>query len=314
MRRSALATLAICLTLGAPLLAFAPPAAVAATLRPSGPALLHVGGDGQTAIATKQDRRLFTVRVPADAVIDWVGLVEGKGDRSGTYTPSQLVKAWKALGHRAGVGVQSTITWFPKAGGDMDFRSVMVSDPRINSNGELVFTARVNEAARSGLPRTLPDFGINIARAAPSMRYPIVWDANAITTGLGYNVSVGGNQSGSVTYEYSSSYKPGDPPPPSESVNSYLIKDPVNCPQSGANVSFKNGQTGQVQTIPLPSNQAAFTCNNYTVNLTPATYVKYSVVARGVIANASVLVCWDVQWSGGFSTACSPILYTWSYG
>ena len=306
MKRSALTSLAACLALGAPLLAFSPSAAVAATPKPSGPALVHVGGDGQTAFAKKRDRRLFTIKAPADAVVDWVGLVEGKGDRSGTYTPLQLVKAWKALGHGAGVGVQSTITWFPEGASDMSFRSVRVSDPRITRNGELVFTARVNDAAHSGLPRTLPDFGINIARAVPSSRYPIVYDANVITTGLGYNVSVGGNQSGSVTYEYSRAYKPGDPTP---ATSPPVLQQPANCTQQQGTMSFSGGQS---QTYPFP--RSPFVCNGYTVNSSPAAYVRYTIVSGGKgTANASVLPCWDVQWSGGFSAMCSPRTYSWSY-
>lgn len=309
MKRSALTTLAVCLTLGAPLLAFAPPAAVAATLRPSGPALLHVGGDGQTAFAKKKDRRHFTVKAPADAVIDWVGLVEGKGDRSGTYTPSQLVKAWKALGHRAGVGVQSTITWFPKDGGDMEFRSVRVSDPRINNNGELVFKARVNDVAHSGLPRTLPDFGINISRADKSVRvdYPIVWNGVAITTGLGFQVSVGGDQSGSVTYQYSQSYKPSDPPP---TTTRPVLQEPANCTSSALTVSFSGSKNNTYQ---FPQINGNFSCNGYTILGTQATYVTYTVMGIGVAQTGSVFPCWDITWNGGASAMCSPMLFSWTY-
>lgn len=307
MKRSALTSLAACLTLGAPLLAFSPSAAVAATLKPSGPALVHVGGDGQTAFAKKRDRHLFTIKAPADAVVDWVGLVEGKGDRSGTYTPSQLVKAWKALGHRAGVGVQSTITWFPEGSSDMSFRSVRVSDPRINSNGELVITARVNDAAHSGLPRALPDFGINISRADKSVRYPTVWNGVAITTGLGFQVSVGGDQSGSVTYQYSQSYKPGDPPP---TTTVPFLQKPANCTSSALTVSFSGSKN---YTYQFPQNNGNFICNGYTIRGTPATHVVYTVIGMGITVNASVLPCWDVTWNGGASAMCSPVPFSWSY-
>lgn len=296
MRPKSVVALVAGLCLVAPVVVLAPGVAAAKSLKPSGAALVHVGGDGQTAYAREKSSRTFIVKAPTDAVVDWVGVVKGKGDRSGSYTPTQLVKAWKALGHRSGVGVQSTITWFPKAGGDMNFRSAKVSDPRINRSGELVFTARLNDEVQGGLPSMLPDFGINIARAERQDRddYPAYFGTTWITAGFGYQVWAAGDFSGGVQYQYLSPI-PSTPPKGTPGVN---------CTSSSAAISVGGNKN---ENVPVP---AWFECNSYVMNYGPSvSYVHYAL--DNPIDHTTVLPCWWLTWANGkFSSqmcASSPV-------
>lgn len=172
------------------------------SVKPAGAAFVHVGGEGQTAHSVKVKATTYKIKAPADVVIDWVGLVEGSGDRSGSYTPKQLAKAWTALGHRKSAGVQSTITWFAAGSETMSFRSAMVSNPRVNGKGELIFTAKLNDGRTTPLPGVLPEFGINISRAAGQSRgYPVTWGLTTITSDFGYTGSAVGNASGKVAFQ-----------------------------------------------------------------------------------------------------------------
>ena len=277
-------------TLGAAVLAVGSPLAQAvapaadAGLKPSGSALLHVGGDDQTAYAKKVKGKTYTVKAPADAEVAWVGVVEGKGDRSGSYTPQQLVKAWTVLGHRKGSGVQSTITWFPKGSDMMSFRSAKVSDPRINAKGELVFTATINDVMATDLPVTLPRFGINIARAGQQPRgYPIDW-TREITSDFSVHGSTGGDGSGSTIFA-------------SKSTGAWV--DCSTSPRISA--SGKNPVLFYLKT--------PFTCGAYSV-VPQDTYVVWAPSSY----QWSMLPCWNVTWSGGSSKQCAPVPMVWGSG
>lgn len=274
---------ALTLSLVAPSAHAVAPAADAG-LKPSGSALLHVGGDDQTAYAKKVKGKTYTVKAPADAEVAWVGVVEGKGDRSGSYTPQQLVKAWTVLGHRKGSGVQSTITWFPKGSDMMSFRSAKVSDPRINSKGELVFTATINDVMANDLPVTLPRFGINISRAGQQSRgYPIDWNRE-ITSDFSVHGSTGGDGSGSTIFA-------------SKATGAWV--DCATSPRISA--SGKSPVLFYLKT--------AFTCGAYSV-ATQDTYVVWAPSSY----QWSMLPCWNVTWSGGSSKQCATLPMVWGSG
>lgn len=274
---------AVVLAMGSPVAQAVAPVADTG-LKPSGSALLHVGGDDQTGYAKKVRGKTYTVKAPADAEVDWVGVVEGQGDRSGSYTPQQLVKAWTVLGHRKGSGVQSTITWFPKGSELMSFRSAKVSDPRINSKGELVFTATINDVMATDLPVTLPRFGINISRAGQQPRgYPIDW-TREITSDFSVHGSTGGDGSGSTIF----ASKPTD-----------AWVDCGTSPRISA--SGKNPVLFYLKT--------AFTCGAYSV-ATQDTYVVWAPTSY----QWSMLPCWNVTWAGGSSKQCAALPMVWGSG
>ena len=258
------------------------------TLKPSGAAFVHVGGEGQTAYTVKIKASTFKIKAPADAVIDWVGVVKGKGDRSGVYTPRQLAKAWTALGHRKGAGVQSTITWFAAGSETMSFRSAKVSDPRVNAKGELVFTAQLNDGRTTPLPGVLPEFGINIARAEPQSRgYPINWGLTTITSDFGYTGSALGDASGKVGLQNLSGSVWAD------------CAGTTLTPSGASNITLK---------IP-----AQVVCGAYTV-YTDKTLVTYSL-PTGDNNDWVMLPCWHITWgSNSKSIACSWYPMEWSQG
>lgn len=262
--------------------------AAGSTLKPAGAAFVHVGGEGQTAYSVKVKSSTYKIKAPADAVIDWVGVVKGKGDRSGTYTPKQLAKAWTALGHRKGAGVQSTITWFAAGSETMSFRSAKVSDPRVNTKGELVFTAQLNDGRTTPLPGVLPEFGINISRAESSSRaYPTYWSTQTITSDFGYQASAGGDASGSVSWQ-------------SNTGSGW-----TTCPGSTISASGKSNATFKLA--------AQVTCNGYTL-YTDKTLVSYSLV-DGDNNDWTMLPCWHATWgTSSKSIACAPMLFEWATG
>lgn len=262
--------------------------AASSTLKPAGAAFVHVGGEGQTAYSVKVKSSTYKIKAPADVAIDWVGAVTGKGERSGTYTPKQLAKAWTALGHRPRAGVQSTITWYAAGSETMSFRSAKVSHPRVNGKGELVFTATLNGASTSGLPSVLPEFGINISRAESSSRaYPIYWSVETITSGFGYQASTGGDASGSVTWQ-------------SNSGSGW-----ATCPGTTISASGTSDATFKLA--------AQVTCNGYTL-YTDKTLVSYSLV-DGANNDWTMLPCWHATWgTSSKSIACSPVEFEWTKG
>lgn len=262
--------------------------AAGSTLKPAGAAFVHVGGEGQTAYSVKVKSSTYKIKAPADAVIDWVGVVKGKGDRSGTYTPKQLAKAWTALGHRNSAGVQSTITWFAAGGETMSFRSAKVSDPRVNTKGELVFTAQLNDGRTTPLPGVLPEFGINISRAGSQSRgYPINWGLTTITSDFGYKGSALGDASGKVVLQNLSGSAWGD------------CAGTTLTPSGASNITLK---------IP-----AQVVCGAYTV-YTDKTLVNYSL-PTGDNNDWEMLPCWHITWgSNSKSIACSWYPMEWAQG
>ena len=119
-------------------LALAAPAQ-AAELEPSGSALIRI--DGDRAIAKKASDGRYFIVMPAGAEAGWIGPAAGvEGISSGRFGARTLVSSWAGLGHRGKTGVLTTLTWMTASGKKSTL--ARVSDPRMNADGRLVFTAR----------------------------------------------------------------------------------------------------------------------------------------------------------------------------
>lgn len=159
-------------------LAVAAPAQ-AAELTPSGSALIRI--DGDRAIAKKASDDRYFIVMPAGAEASWIGPAAGvEGIASGRFGARTLVSSWAGLGHRGKTGVLTTLTWMTASGKKSSL--ARVSDPRMNADGRLVFTAR----SPRPLPRVMEDFSVNIS-GAPEVQatsrtttYPYVGNAIGI--------------------------------------------------------------------------------------------------------------------------------------
>ena len=147
-----------------------PGAAQAATPQPSSDAIVRI--DTGTAYAKEIGKQRYRITLPSDVSIKWMGQPRDGGDPEvGSLSGKGLARSWSALGHRADVGVPTRITWNVKGRDWTDFRSGLVTQPRLNDAGRLVVTF---ETVRGGLPKTLPDFSLNInpSSATPRTTYP----------------------------------------------------------------------------------------------------------------------------------------------
>ena len=151
--------------------------AQAAELKPSGSALIRI--DGDRAIAKKASDGRYFIVMPAGAEAGWIGPAAGvEGISSGRFGARTLVSSWAGLGHRGKTGVLTTLTWMTASGKKSTL--ARVSDPRMNADGRLVFTAR----SPRPLPRVMEDFSVNIS-GAPEVRVtsrttPYPYPGNAI--------------------------------------------------------------------------------------------------------------------------------------
>ena len=157
-------------------LALAAPAQ-AAELKPSGSALIRI--DGDRAIAKKASDGRYFIVMPAGAEAGWIGPAAGvEGISSGRIGARTLVSSWAGLGHRGKTGVLTTLTWMTASGKKSTL--ARVSDPRMNADGRLVFTAR----SPRPLPRVMEDFSVNISGApegrVASRTTPYPYPGNAI--------------------------------------------------------------------------------------------------------------------------------------
>lgn len=130
--------------------------------KPSGKALVHI--DGGTAYAKKKSSGKYRIVVPDGAQIDWMGEVEGKGTRVGTFTPKALVAGWARMGHREGSRATTTVTWRNPGDQVETFRMVFVDKPRINADGQVTFL--VSTLSKAPLPQKLENFSINVRIAS----------------------------------------------------------------------------------------------------------------------------------------------------
>jgi hypothetical protein len=142
--------------------------AQAAELKPKGSAVVGISGGTATAKALTNHR--YTVTFPQESNVTWFGTAKDTGGapRVGSFTPKQLVKGWKALGHRPGVGVAATLVW--QAGDGESTLFVLASDPKVQSDGTLKMTV----FTKQGLPAELPGYSVTVTRATKSARaFPV---------------------------------------------------------------------------------------------------------------------------------------------
>lgn len=155
----------IALASGALALGLLAPGAVSAAPKaekPSGKAVVHI--DGGTAYAKKKAKGEYRIVVPDGAQIDWMGEVEGKGTRVGTFTPKALIAGWARMGHRDGSKAATTVTWKNPGDEVETFLQVYLAKPRINSDGQMTFLA--STLAKAPLPQKLENFSINVRIAS----------------------------------------------------------------------------------------------------------------------------------------------------
>jgi hypothetical protein len=289
--------MSMCLVTGLVMTGVAAPTASQAAPIPAAPsassvptnAFLRV--DGGTAYATQTGEHRYTVRLPKGTGVRWLGEARGKSNQFGTMSPSRLAGSWQRLGHRPGVGVQSSITWRAKGTDYTSFADARVSDPRIDGKGDLVFTART---PRGSLPAVLPDFSFNIAPAERSARkYPIDWGAWPVAQVVGFDLKATADTAGTLTWVYNNS--------PGKWVPCYGVPVTEFGGPTPANVSF-----------------GGFTCNSITMVNAPTNYVAWTPMTSASGSKSAALPCYTlkVTSSQGTSTlpACSTQTFTWQAG
>lgn len=184
------AALATALVIAAP--------AQADELAPSGSALIRI--DGDRAIAKKASDGRYFIVMPAGVDASWIGAAQGvEGVSSGRFSARTLVSSWAGLGHRGKIGVLTTLAWETPVGREL--AQARISQPRLNTDGRLVFTARTSEP----LPRVLPDFSVNISGAPESgtsprsTTFPFVGNAIGIS---GTSVSLNATATAESSVDY----------------------------------------------------------------------------------------------------------------
>lgn len=198
MKRLCLALATVALAASATMTAPSATASEAVQLVPSGSALIRI--DGDRAIARQVSGGRYFIVMPAGVEAGWIGAAVGvDGVSSGRFGARTLVESWAGLGHRGKTGVLTTLTWTAASGQESTL--ARVSDPRMNADGRLVFTARTPR----GLPRVLEDFSVNISGAPQvgstvrSTTFPFVGNALGIS---GTTVSLNATATSENTVDY----------------------------------------------------------------------------------------------------------------
>jgi len=158
----------------------APPAAKASAEKPSGKAMINI--EGGTAYAKKKAKGVYRVVLPQGAQINWMGDVEGKGTRVGTFRPKAFVAGWTRMGHREGSWASTTLTW-KAPGAEIDtYRQVTTDAPRINADGQITFV--VTTIGAMSLPAKMDNFSLNVGIASdPAPRSFTVFGPNVYFNG-----------------------------------------------------------------------------------------------------------------------------------
>jgi hypothetical protein len=162
--------------------------------KPSGKALVRVYKG--TAMTKEVSKGTYRITVPVDAQIGWLGEVQGKGTRIGSFTPKALVAGWARLGHSDTGRTTATLAWTRKGADKPVMLLSSITKPQINSGGKLVFTAKID----GRLPKNMKDFSININRASGTPRFPIPGAIIAIVESLSYQATLTSDTAGDVTW------------------------------------------------------------------------------------------------------------------
>ena len=173
--------------------------------KPSGQALVRI--DGGTAYAKKKAKREYRIVVPDGAEITWMGEVDGKGTRTGRFTPKALVAGWNRLGFREGARAFTTLRWVEPGSPRRSGRAATLWSPRVNADGQLTFLAKVTGGP---LPKEMVDFSINIARAETRMgtqsrsTWTTVFRAFPVDSTFSVQATVSNDQTVSIAWPASS--------------------------------------------------------------------------------------------------------------
>jgi hypothetical protein len=137
-----------------------------------GTGLVRIDADWATVQTLSNGKRVLTLDKNASG--QWLGGI-GRSRRLAIrdVDDRNLVQAWNALGHGAGVGVASALTW--NSGKDHKF--VRLADPVLTPSGQLRFVIKQSEnLSASKLPTRLKKVGVNITRAPlrQNRSFPIV--------------------------------------------------------------------------------------------------------------------------------------------
>ena len=195
---ASLAAAALVLT---PLVAV-PGAAQAAPMKPEGFALVSVSGG--TATTKEIGKHRYRITTPLESDVYWIGKVKGKGDRTGTFTREELVKGWTKLGYRPDKGAPATLAWRDTATSETGTRSALITNPRVNKDGDLVFTAKLVDPSGNTLPATMPNFNISMhdPRQFKPRGYNIYWGIVTLSSTFGVQVSTGADTSASAQFKF----------------------------------------------------------------------------------------------------------------
>lgn len=203
--RSRLNVAVLTLAVATSALVGAPGLAQAAPMKPEGFALVSV--DGGTATSKEIGKHRYRITTPMQSQVHWIGRVKGKGDQSGTFTRQELITRWTKLGYRPDKGAPATLSWWDGASGMMQTKSALITNPKVNADGNLVFTAKVVDRDGNRLPSTMPDFIISMQRpdSVDVRGYPIYWPLETLSSTFGWIVSTGADTSGSAQFLYKDS-------------------------------------------------------------------------------------------------------------
>jgi hypothetical protein len=177
-----------------------PPEMSAFVTKPSGDAIVRIDMGDASARAQSQGR--YRIVVPQGANIRWMGEVQRKGTRIGSFSPRALVGGWARLGHSNDRQASATLTWREKGASTPTFRVATLESPRLTGDGRLAFTAKVEGA----LPRTMVGFTININRPGSAPRVPGGGASIAITQTVSVQAVLTSKKSGYVAW----SSRPGN--------------------------------------------------------------------------------------------------------
>lgn len=221
-------------------LALASPAQ-AAELKPKGSAVVGISGGTATAQALTNHR--YAVTFPQEASITWFGTAKDKGSapKVGSFTPKQLAKGWKALGHRPGVGVAATLVW--QSGGVESTLLVLASDPKVRSDGTLKMTV----FTKQGLPAELPGYSVTVTRAAKSARaFPVDGVAVQVSGSVYFSTqATSATTTSGKIYSGSDKCMPYSLPLSSGKAYSFVLKCSDVTFNDGSNINLYKAAPGQ---------------------------------------------------------------------
>ncbi len=274
--RSRLNVAVLTLAVATSALVGAPGLAQAAPMKPEGFALVSV--DGGTATTKEIGKHRYRITTPMQSQVHWIGRVKGKGDRSGTFSRDELVKRWTKLGYRPDKGAPATLSWQDGASGMMQTKSALMTNPKVNADGNLVLTAKIVDRSGNRLPSTMPDFIISMQRpdSIDARGYPIYWPLETLGSTFGWIVSTGADTSGSAQFLYK------------DSTGSW-----VPCvDENGVPIPNASGSG----TAPGTPHFKGFTCGGTTVVTSGLyTYISYGWTKQWV----SIAVCTYAEVPGG---------------